>query len=310
MHADRRNYPMTSKPTLLILAAGKGTRYGGLKQLEPVGPYGQTIIDYSIFDAVRAGFEKIVFVIRAETEKAFREKFNGITDTIVPIEYVFQQTELPEKFQHLNLKRNKPWGTAHAVWSAADKINEAFAVINADDFYGRQAFESMASFFQQKTGKYALIGYPLHRTLSEHGTVSRGICQVDANNQLVKITEHTKIEKKNGKIISHFNGRIIELDRNETVSMNFWGFLPDIFPHLEREFMDFLSKNIHHPEKEFYIPSVVNKIVENHIKKVSVLPGGSLWAGITYKQDKRRLEQTLEKLINQKIYPEKLWTIK
>ncbi|HKL32220.1 MAG TPA: sugar phosphate nucleotidyltransferase, partial [Tangfeifania sp.] len=253
------------KPTLLILAAGMGSRFGGLKQVEPVGPNGEAIIDYSIFDAIRAGFGKVVFVIRESFADAFQEKFGDKLAGKIEVEYVFQELDnLPEGFS-LPEGREKPWGTAHAILVARDVINEPFCALNADDFYGFNAYKVMADFLKESANpnEYSMVGYKLNNTLSDFGSVSRGICQVNKNDELESIVETKKIFKKGDKIISEEpDGSEKELTGNETVSMNIWGFKTSIFPVLEEKFTQFLRTEIDKPKSEMYIPSVVFEMID------------------------------------------------
>ena len=298
------------KPTLLILAAGMGSRFGGLKQVEPVGPSGEAIIDYTIFDAIRAGFGKVVFIIRESFADAFREKFDAKLQGKIEVEYVFQELDnLPEGFT-LPPHREKPWGTAHAILVAKDVINEPFCALNADDFYGKNAYSVMADFLTNSTddSEYSMIGYQLDKTLSDHGTVSRGICAVNEKMNLVKIVETTKIEKRGEKVISiEEDGKEVMLTGNEHASMNIWGFKPSIFQTLESKFTDFLKTEIDQPKSEMYIPSVVFEMIKEQSAKVKVLEADSPWFGVTYKEDKPIVINKLRSLINAGDYPEKLW---
>lgn len=300
------------KPTLLILAAGMGSRYGSLKQIDAIGPSGETIIDYSVYDAIRAGFGKVVFVIRKNIEKDFKEVFGNRFQNKIKVEYVFQELEnLPEGFQ-LPPEREKPWGTAHAVLMAKDKINEPFAVINADDFYGADAFQKLADFFSQtdmNENIYSMVGYTLNKTLSDHGFVSRGVCETDSEGNLITVVERTKIEKLNGKILFSEGDAKIELQGNEKVSMNFWGFMPSFFNYTERDFIAFLKESIHIPKSEFFIPLVVNNLIQSKTIKLKVLPTSASWFGVTYKEDKPVVIQKIRDLIARGVYPAKLWKI-
>lgn len=298
------------KPTLLILAAGMGSRFGGLKQVEPIGPSGEAIIDYSIFDAIRAGFGKVVFVIRESFAEAFKEKFDSLLKDKIEVEYVYQELDmLPEGFT-LPEGREKPWGTAHAILVAKDVIDEPFCALNADDFYGKNAYEVMAKFLMSSdiSTEYSMVGYHLKNTLSEYGSVSRGICDVDQNQNLNKIVETTKIFKKEEKVIS------VEVDNSETllsgeerVSMNFWGFKPSVFRTIETKFSTFLKTEIDKPKSEMYIPSVVFEMIEEHKASVKVLDANSPWFGVTYKEDKPYVVEKINALIARGEYPEKLW---
>jgi NDP-sugar pyrophosphorylase family protein len=298
------------KPTLLILAAGMGSRFGGLKQVEPVGPNGEAIIDYSIFDAIRAGFGKVVFVIRESFADAFREKFDPKLKGKIEVEYVYQELDnLPEGFT-LPEGREKPWGTAHAILVARNVVHEPFCALNADDFYGYNAYKTMAEFLtgSGKPDEYAMVGYKLSNTLSDHGSVSRGICDVDENGLLQKIVETTKILKKDNKIISiEPDGSEKELTGNESASMNIWGFKPSVFSVLEKKFTEFLTARIHEPKSEIYIPSVVFDMIQENEATVKVLKADSPWFGVTYKEDKPIVIGRLNKLIKEGQYPEKLF---
>ena len=298
------------KPTLLILAAGMGSRFGGLKQVEPVGPYGEAIIDYSIFDAIRAGFGKVVFVIRENFADAFKEKFDQKLKGRIEVEYVYQELDmLPPGFT-LPEGREKPWGTAHAILVAKDVINEPFCALNADDFYGRNAYKVMARFLGSSDNpkKYSMVGYQLKNTLSDFGSVSRGICEIDKNRHLKKIVETTKILKKENQVISIENdGTEKILTGNENVSMNIWGFTPSVFATLEQKFSTFLATEIDKPKSEMYIPSVVFEMIEEQLATVKVLEADSPWFGVTYKEDKPYVVQKIKALIQQGEYPEKLY---
>lgn len=298
------------KPTLLILAAGMGSRFGGLKQVEPVGPNGEAIIDYSIFDAIRAGFGKVVFVIRESFAEAFREKFDPKLKGKIEVEYVYQELDnLPEGFT-LPEGREKPWGTAHAILVARDVVHEPFCALNADDFYGYNAYKTMAEFLIKSNNpdEYAMVGYKLSNTLSDYGSVSRGLCDVDENGLLQKIVETTKILKKDGKIISiEPDGSEKELTGIESASMNIWGFQPSVFAVLEKKFTEFLKARIHEPKSEIYIPSVVFDMIKDGQATVKVLKADSPWFGVTYKEDKPIVIGKLDKLIKEGQYPEKLF---
>ena len=298
------------KPTLLILAAGMGSRFGGLKQVEPVGPNEEAIIDYTIFDAIRAGFGKVVFVIRESFADAFKEKFEAKLSGKIDVEYVFQELDnLPEGFS-LPEEREKPWGTAHAILVAKDVINEPFCAINADDFYGEGAYQIMADFLNNSVQEhtFSMIGYQLKNTLSEHGSVSRGMCTVNENNNLVKIVETHKIFKKEDAAVTIAeDGSETPLTGNERVSMNFWGFHPSIFATLESKFVKFLETEIDKPKSEMYIPSVVFEMIEDKEVAVKVLEANSPWFGVTYKEDKPIVVNKINALIKEGVYPEKLW---
>jgi len=298
------------KPTLLILAAGMGSRFGGLKQIEPVGPNGETILEYSIYDAIRAGFGKVVFVIRDSFAESFKGLFESKLKGKIEICYVYQETNmLPEGFQ-IPESREKPWGTGHAVLMAKDSINEPFAVINADDFYGAEAYQVIADYLTTsvKPERYAMVGYQLNNTLSEFGSVSRGICETDNNKQLTKITETHKIRYEDNRIVCETETQqIAKLKGDETVSMNFWGFHPSIFSNIETQFIDFLTHNINEPKSEFYIPFVVFEMIKSGLISVEVLTADSPWFGVTYKEDKQYVVDQIQILTNKGVYPEKLW---
>jgi NDP-sugar pyrophosphorylase family protein len=299
------------KPTLLILAAGMGSRFGGLKQVEPVGPNGEAIIDYTIYDAIRAGFGKVVFIIRESFADAFREKFDAKLKGKIDVEYVFQElNNLPEGFA-LPEGREKPWGTAHAILVAKDVVKEPFCALNADDFYGKEAYQVMADFLTSSTDKteYSMVGYQLKNTLSDFGSVSRGICAVDDNNKLLKIVETTKIVKKDDGVVSiEADGSEHALTGNENASMNIWGFKPSIFETLENKFVEFLKTEIHKPKSEMYIPSVVFEMIDEKLASVKVLEADSPWFGVTYKEDKPLVVNKLRALIDAGEYPKKLWS--
>lgn len=297
------------KPTLFILAAGMGSRYGGLKQLDGLGPSGETIMDYSVYDAIRAGFGKIVFVIRHSFEQEFREKV--ISKYKVETELVFQELDyLPEGFT-LNPEREKPWGTCHAVLMGRDVIKEPFAVLNADDFYGRESFELLAGFLKTiagKQGSYCMIGYRLGYTLSDSGSVARGICELDENNYLTQVTEITNIESVNG-IPSYENadGKKINLPSITPVSMNMWGFTPDYFDLVEESFIEFLEKHQHELKSECLIPNQMNEIVKEGKVKVKLIPTPSTWFGVTYSSDRPDVVNRISELVDKGIYPSKLF---
>lgn len=287
-----------------------GSRFGGLKQVEPVGPNGETILEYSVYDAIRAGFGKVVFVIRESFAESFKTRFESKLQGKIGIEYVYQETNmLPEGFQ-LPDNREKPWGTGHAVLMAKDVISEPFAVINADDFYGAEAYRVIAAYLTRSVTplKYAMVGYRLNNTLSEFGSVSRGICVTNENNQLTKITETHKIRPEGNRILCESEEtEFVQLSGDETVSMNFWGFHPSIFENINNQFKDFLSQNIDQPKSEFYIPFVVFEMIKSGQIEVEVLRADSPWFGVTYKEDKPYVIDQIQNLTNQGIYPEKLW---
>ena len=298
------------KPTLLILAAGMGSRYGGLKQIDGIGPNQEPIIEYSIYDAIKAGFGKIVFVIREEFDAAFRKIFDAFKDRI-QIEYVYQPVNV--KLDGLDLiKRTKPWGTSHAVLVAKDVINEPFAVINADDYYGANSFKIMADFLNKDCSKtkMSMIGYILENTLSENGTVNRGVCDVDKNKNLIEVNERVKLARKNGKVKYNIGADepIGEVDPKSYVSMNYWGFHPSIFEEIEKELHKFMEENTDHPTAEYYIPDIVTTKIQSKEIAFSVIPTNDNWFGVTYKEDKQMAVDTLNKHIKNGVYPMKLWS--
>ena len=299
------------KPTLLVLAAGMGSRYGSLKQMDGVGPNGEAIIDYSVYDAIQAGFGKVVFVIRHSFADDFKEVFNAERfGHRIEVEYVYQELDyLPEGFS-LPEGRVKPWGTNHAVMMAASAIREPFAAINADDFYGRNSYEVISNFLSQldvKQGEYCMVGYEVSKTLSENGTVSRGVCTVDAAGNLTSMVERTQIERVNGTILFHDEGLDEPLAEDTPVSMNFFGFTPDYFRHSEAYFKEFLTDNIANLKSEFYIPRMVNKLISDGTATMRVLSTKADWFGVTYKEDKPELMRKIEELIEAGVYPRNLW---
>jgi len=299
------------KPTLLILAAGMGSRYGGIKQLARLGPSGETIMDYSVYDAMRSGFGKVVFIIRKSIEEPFCEMVLRKYQHLIPCEYVFQELDaLPVGYQ-LPEGRQKPWGTGHAILMAADAIQEPFAVINADDFYGRDAFLQMGQFLQNTdnmSNRWAMIGYRLANTLSNFGAVSRGVCCVDADNMLLNVTERTKI-KRNEKTVVYQddNNNEITLDENLPVSMNFWGFTPALFGCLKAGFENFLKSNRENLTTEYYIPSEVSRQIDEKNADVRVIPTSSSWFGITYIEEKTAAVAQIKALVDAGVYPKRLW---
>lgn len=300
----------STKPTLVILAAGMGSRYGGLKQLDTFTEEGATIIDFSIYDALQAGFGKFVFIIRKSFEKEFKELFNKKLEGKAEVAYVYQELDsVPEKYQ--NPERKKPWGTGHALLMAKDEVKENFAIINADDFYGKEAFEVMAEQLRQTDSEsydFSMIAYLLKNTVSDHGFVSRGECQTNEDSYLTDVTERVHIEKVNGHLIrKDENGVFVPIDANAIVSMNFWGFTPKCFEFGNALFEEFLENNTHNLKAEFYIPSVVNEILKPGRASVKVLKSSAKWFGVTYKEDKEIVQKEIAQLMNQNKYPSKLW---
>ena len=298
-------------PTLLILAAGMGSRYGGLKQLDGVGPNGETIMDYSVYDAIRAGFGKIVFVIRKHFRADFEANVVSKYSDKIEVELVEQELDkLPAGFT-LNPEREKPWGTGHATLMAAQTISTPFAVINADDFYGAASFQALADFLKAQDGqkgKFCMVGFNLIKTLSESGEVSRGICSTDANNYLTTVEEHHHVKETNGTITgTGMDGQEKTLDNSAYASMNMWGFTPDVFQRGEQLFIDFLKENANEPKKEFYIPYIVNTTIQEGSATVKVLNTPDKWFGVTYKEDRPMVVDKLKDLSEQGIYPSPLF---
>ncbi|MCQ2311798.1 MAG: nucleotidyltransferase [Paludibacteraceae bacterium] len=298
------------KPTLFVLAAGMGSRYGGLKQIDGLGPNGETITDYNVYDALRAGFGKIVFVIRKDFEDDFRRVVLSKYEDKVPCEICFQSLDSVPAGCTYNKERTKPWGTNHAVLMGRELIHEPFAVINADDFYGRESFQVMADYLKKiegTEGRYAMVGYRVQNTLSENGSVSRGVCSADENGFLTDIVERTSVEEKNGKIYYTENGIDHELALNTPVSMNVWGFTPEYFEVAERMFREFLAEYGQEMKKEFYIPMQVNAMIESGKATCKVLDTPSKWFGVTYSEDRPQVVMKIAELIRQGVYPEKLF---
>lgn len=300
------------KPTLLILAAGLGSRYGSLKQMDKLGPSGETLLEYSVYDAIRGGFGKVVFVIRRDIENDFKESVLNKLKGKIAVDYVFQELDvLPAGFS-LPEGRVKPWGTGHAILVAADKVNEPFAVINADDFYGNGSFKLLADFLSSKEidddKTYSMVGYQLEKTLSEFGFVSRGVCGTDENFNLIAATEKTHIERTDQGIVSKLpDGTTEVLDGKSFVSMNCWGFTPSLFDYLKSGFIQFLKQNVDNLKAEFYIPFMVNELIEEGEVKVKVLKGNDEWFGMTYTQDRELAVEKIRSLIAKGVYPDNLW---
>ena len=302
------------KPTLVLLAAGMGSRYGGLKQLDGLGPNGETIMDYSIYDAIKAGFGKIVFVIRKDFEQEFREKVLSKYEGHIPAKVCYQSLDaLPEGFT-VPEGREKPWGTNHAVMMAKDFIHEPFCVINCDDFYNRDSFMVIGKFLadlpDNSTNTYAMVGFRVGNTLSENGTVARGVCSKDENDLLTTVVERTEIMRVDGKVsYKDENGEWVAIEDNTPVSMNMWGFTPDYFAHSDAYFKQFLSdpKNQANPKTEFFIPLMVNELVNNGTSTVKVLDTTSKWFGVTYSADRQATVDRIQALVNEGVYPNKLF---
>jgi hypothetical protein len=298
------------KPTLFVLAAGMGSRYGGLKQIDGLGPNGETIMDYSVFDAMRAGFGKVVFVIRHDFEDDFRRVVVSKYEGKVPCEICFQSVDkLPEGYT-LNPERTKPWGTNHAVLMARDIIHEPFAVINADDFYGRESFQVLADFLHSvegKQGEYCMVGYRVCNTLSENGSVSRGICSTDAEGFLTGVVERTHIEEVGQKIVFTEDGKDTVIDPMSPVSMNMWGFTPEYFQYVDEAFRAFLDAHGQELKAEFYIPTLVNDLIQAGRATCRVLDTPSRWFGVTYPEDRPQVVMKINTMIQEGIYPAKLF---
>ena len=290
--------------TLLVMAAGMGSRYGGLKQLDAVGPNGETIIDFSVYDAIRAGYDKVVFIIRKDFEKQFKQKISNKYKNKIDVEVVYQDlNDLPGSFGCPN-ERSKPWGTGHAILAARNAISEPFVAINGDDFYGKESFEVISNYYSSVNSGFVMAAFQLDKTLSENGSVSRGICEQNSS-ELVTVVETHDIKKNSVGIIEC--NRDISLSGNELVSMNMWGFTPTLFDHLEKMFNDFLTGNISDLKSEFLIPSVINDLIEKNIEKVKVLKTQSTWFGVTYVEDKAFVESQIKELIQSGEYPVSLF---
>lgn len=303
------------KPTLVVLAAGIGRRYGGLKQLDPIGPNGEIIIDYSIYDALNAGFGKVVFVVKQEIEEAVRERVGRAIEKRCETAYVMQRIgDLPEGFE-APPERQKPWGTAHATLSCKNVVHSPFGVINADDFYGRYSYKTLCDYLKNARDRhgvydYSMVGYVLENTLTEHGHVARGVCTVDQDGFLVEIHERTRIEKF-GEISKYTEGgeHWVEIPKGSIVSMNMWGFTPSLFSELEARFPRFLQKNSDNIQKaEYFLPDVVDDLLKETRATVKVLSTNERWYGVTYQQDKPRVNQAIRDLIRRGVYPENLWS--
>lgn len=309
--ADMATMSAAMKPTLLVLAAGMGSRYGGLKQIDPVGPSGETLLDYSVYDAIRAGFGRVVFVIRRDIDAEFRDKVGARYAGAVPVEYVYQELDaLPDGFSVPD-GRTKPWGTGHAILVAKDAVKEPFAVINGDDFYGRDAFEQLAKHLQTVNTdglQLAMVAYALKNTLSDHGTVSRGVCTVSKEGLLATVEEVTAIQREccGGATAKEADGDVRMFKGTELVSMNLWGFSPLLFVELERQFKAFLEARGGEEKSEFYIPFAIDELVQQGKATVQVLKTSSVWCGVTYREDKPIVQQRLQQMIDAGDYPASL----
>jgi NDP-sugar pyrophosphorylase family protein len=298
------------KPTLLILAAGMASRYGSMKQTEGFGPNGETIMDYSIYDAIRAGFGKVVFIIREDFAENFKAQFGAKLEGKIEVDYVFQDIKSFADPSMIPTERTKPWGTGHAILCASETVKEPFAVINADDYYGYDAFVRAADFLNNRCddNTYAIIGYQLDKTLSEHGKVSRGVCQVDGDNNLVAINERTKIYRKDNAVIyEEEDGTQKEVPGLSSVSMNFWCFYPSVFNLTKVLFEKFLPENYQNIKSEFFIPIIAESFIGSPQNQIKVIPTTSQWFGVTYKEDAPGVKANIDHLISNKTYPDNLW---
>ncbi|WP_176013457.1 sugar phosphate nucleotidyltransferase [Victivallis sp. Marseille-Q1083] len=302
------------KPTLLVLAAGMGSRYGGLKQLDQLGPSGETIMDYSIYDAIRAGFGKVVFIIRHDIEKEFKDVIGKRYEGRIAIDYAFQSLDdLPAGFS-VPEGRQKPWGTGQAVYAARDVVREPFAVINADDFYGADGYRKLAEYLSRAEdkngiGDYCMCAFVMRNTLSENGSVSRGVCEVDASGDLTKVVEHAKIERAaDGRIVSTLeDGSAVDFTGEELVSMNMWGFTPSLFGRMEALFSAFLQERGRELKSEFYIPFVADALIHRRQAQLKVLTSADAWFGITYREDRPHVVASIQALVDRGVYPAKLF---
>jgi UTP-glucose-1-phosphate uridylyltransferase len=300
------------KPTLVIMAAGMASRYGSMKQIQQFGPSGETIMDYSIYDAIKAGFQKVVFIIREDFAEDFKEIFEPKLNGRIETEYVFQDMDKYLEGYEIPENRTKPWGTSHAIMCAKEAVDGPFAVINADDFYGSDAFLKACQFLttECKEDVYAIIGYELAKTLSENGSVSRGVCEVDKKNNLVAINERLKIYRENGVIIYEDpNGDKHSLPEDSMASMNFWCFHPSIFSFLQAGFKTFLDENIENPKSEYLIPFSADQFIKKDLGVIKVIPTSSQWFGVTYKEDAPVVQKSLSELVENGSYPKSLWSV-
>jgi UTP-glucose-1-phosphate uridylyltransferase len=298
------------KPTLVIMAAGMASRYGSMKQIQSFGPGGETIMDYSIYDAIRAGFKKVVFIIREDFSEAFKNIFEPKLNGKIETAYVYQKLDAFLGNYTVPAERKKPWGTSHAILCAKDAVSEPFAVINADDFYGSDGFVKAYDFLttQCKEDVYALVGYELAKTLSENGSVSRGVCETDNDNNLIAINERIKLYRENGKIIYEDTDESKhEVPEDAKASMNFWCFHPSLFTFLEEEFQKFLNQNISDPKAEFLIPYTADQFIRRKRGVIKVLPTNAQWFGVTYKEDAPVVTKSINDLVSSGKYPNKLW---
>lgn len=300
---------MNKKPTLLVLAAGMGSRYGGNKQIDGFGPGGETILEYSIFDAIRAGFGKVVLIVRQEILEMTKDLLLPKLEGKIEVDFVIQSLDSFVPAELKQADRVKPFGTAHAVLCAKDAIHEPFAVINADDFYGKEAFEILGKFLSSEVRPdlHAMVGYAIQNVLSENGTVSRGVCATNEKGQLIGMVERTSIAREGDKILSKGENEILEIPENTPVSMNFWGFHPDAFADIERLWNEFLPANLKNLKSEFFIPTVANNLIKAGKAAFEILPGGKVWFGVTYTEDRPVVIEALKKLHETGEYPVNLW---
>lgn len=295
--------------TLVVMAAGMGSRYGGLKQIDPIGPNGEIIIEYSIFDAIRAGFKKVVFVIKRELLETFKEVIGNKISDHIEVEYIFQELSALPKEYHLPADRVKPWGTAHAILCTKDAVHTDFVVINADDFYGSESYELIKKFMDSDSNpfQYSMAGFHLKNTLTENGSVARGICELNSNSNLLSVTERTEIKRDGKNIVFKDEKGVWKSISEETlVSMNMWGFKTSIFNELENLFSKFLNENLYNPKAEFFIPMVVDTLIKNEKIQVKVLKTDAEWYGVTYQEDKENVKRAIGKLAKSS-YPKNLW---
>jgi NDP-sugar pyrophosphorylase family protein len=297
------------KPTLLILAAGMASRYGSMKQIDGFGPNGETIIDYSIYDAIKAGFGKVVFIIKEEFAENFSTIFDEKLKGKIEVDYVYQNFDLKQFGIEEEIYREKPWGTAHAMLSGRDIVKEPFCIINADDFYGYDAFKKMADFLTTDVtdSQYSIVGYKIGKTLSDFGAVSRGVCDVDDTGNITAINERTKVYSKDGAVVYEEDGKEYPLSFDNPVSMNFWGFTPAVFKITEQEFVKFALSHKDQPKAEFFIPLIADILIKNGSADFRSIPTDNTWFGVTYKEDKPVVQASIDELIKNGNYPEKLW---
>ena len=297
------------KPTLLIMAAGMASRYGSMKQIQEFGPGGATIMDYSIYDAIEAGFKRVVFIIREDFAENFKNTFEPKLRGKIETEYVYQDMDAYLGEYSVPEGRTKPWGTSHAILCASKAVNEPFAVINADDFYGKDSFEKAYEFLTKDCNPktYSIIGYELLNTLSEHGTVNRGVCSVDDKGNLISVVERLNVSRNGDKVVCNDEHLPKELPLDTPVSMNFWGFDPSVFEYTKRTFKKFLAENASNPKSEFFIPIVADKYIKEGEGVIKVIPTSAKWFGVTYKEDAPMVRESLRKLVDGGDYPENLW---